>query len=490
MSDTATGLDTATLATALARWMPEQRWFAGKQRPIESVRPRLLGLIATAAEQMQIWVADVVYADAATESYQVPLRVGAGDTGDQARIGEVLDADGQPVTVYDAMWDRNLTQAWLIGLAEAADPPVDAPAIDFHLVTDVADIPLGELSRVLTGEQSNTSAVFGNRAILKVFRRLEIGENPDIEIHEALGRLGGSHIARLFGYVTADFSVGLGHVQQVTAEAQDDRVNLAMLQDYLSTATDGWELAKISVRDLMAEGDLHAEEAGGDFAAEAFRLGVATAQVHADLAEAFGRRQLDRSDMVARAGEMSARLDSALELVPQLVPVAEGLRACYAAFAAAEPITVQRVHGDLHLGQVLRSVQRWVLLDFEGEPVKSIAARRDMDSPLRDVAGMLRSFDYAANHQVIDSGLDNQRRYRAAEWADRNRSAFQTGYTHASGVDHTTDSVLSRAFEADKAVYEAVYEARNRPAWLGVPLASLGRLARPAPVPADREDLS
>jgi maltokinase len=107
----------------------------------------------------------------------------------------------------------------------------------------------------------------------------------------------------------------------------------------------------------------------------------------------------------------------------------------------------------------------------------SIESRRDFDSPLRDIAGMLRSFDYAAYHRVLEAGWDQQLRYRASEWADRNRSAFCVGYAAVSGADPSSHDVLLRAFEADKAVYETVYESRNRPAWLPIPLAALSRLA-------------
>jgi maltokinase len=174
---------------------------------------------------------------------------------------------------------------------------------------------------------------------------------------------------------------------------------------------------------------------------------------------------------------MLARLEEAIAVVPHLGEVAPRLRDAYEAFAVSEPLVVQRVHGDLHLGQVLRTEQGWVVLDFEGEPVRSIESRRARDSSLRDVAGMMRSFDYAANHQVIDSGSTPQTNYRAKEWSERNRDAFCSGYARASGSDPRDSAVLLRAFEADKAVYEAVYEARNRPAWLPVPLASLGRLS-------------
>src|SRR5207247_2827622 len=135
-------------------------------------------------------------------------------------------------------------------------------------------------------------------------RRLEPGINPDIEIHEALTELGARHIARLLGSLTAD--------------VDGEQFSLAMLQEYLTTATDGWELAKISVRDLMAEADLHADEAGGDFAGEAERLGEAVASVHADLATAFGTREAAAEQLRERALAMEGRLRKAIDVVPAL----------------------------------------------------------------------------------------------------------------------------------------------------------------------------
>ncbi len=446
----------------VAGWLPGQRWFAGKGRPVDEVTVTLIAVLAPGPPEVSIWTAQVRYADGATHSYQVPLVVRDEPVPhlEHVLLGSPT-VDDQPRWVYDALNDREVTHAWLEGIRDAAT----VGPLRFERVSAADELPIGQASLVLTAEQSNTSLVYGDKSILKVFRRLEPGLNPDIEIHRALTELGARHIARLQG--------------SMSAQIADQHVSLAMLTEFMTTATDGWELAKISVRDLMAEADLHAEEAGGDFAGEAERLGAATAEVHADLADAFGTDVLARDELRARAAAMHARLDAALAVVPQLGEVADGLRAAFDAFAAlSEPIGSQRIHGDFHLGQVLRTARRWIVLDFEGEPVASLELRRAFDSPLRDIAGMLRSFDYAARHQIIDSVPNSQLEYRANEWAQRNRDAFCSGYAEVAGHDPRDEAVLLRGFEADKAVYEAMYEARNRPSWLLIPLSSLSRLGR------------
>ena len=175
---------------------------------------------------------------------------------------------------------------------------------------------------------------------------------------------------------------------------------------------------------------------------------------------------------------MRGRLEKAAAEVPELAPYADALKATYDELASlTEPVPVQRIHGDFHLGQVMRTLNGWRLLDFEGEPAKPLSERRALDSPLRDVAGLLRSLDYAAQHQLADHAHDPQREYRAVEWARRNRAAFCAGYAKGSGSDPQESGPLLRAFETDKAVYEVVYEARNRPAWLRIPMTAIERLA-------------
>jgi maltokinase len=263
-----------------------------------------------------------------------------------------------------------------------------------------------------------------------------------------------------------------------TTDEEAATASLAMAQEYLHNATEGWEMAKTSVRDLYAEADLHADEVGGDFASEAFRLGAATAEVHQALAATLPTGELDRKELLELADGMRARLARAAEEVPALHAHAAALDAAFGDLAGLdEPVRVQRVHGDFHLGQVMRTLDGWKLLDFEGEPARPLEERRSLDSPLKDVAGMLRSFDYAARHLLADHPPDPQREYRAAEWAQRNRDAFCDGYAEASGSDPRRRTVLLRAFETDKAVYEVVYEARNRPRWLPIPMSAIARLA-------------
>jgi maltokinase len=456
-------LAASDLQPLVAQWLPAQRWFAGKGRRSPAITVRPLEILDAGPAEVSLWLARVAYDDGTAETYQLPLVVRADlmPNLEHVLLGSVR-IDGEPHWIYDALHDKDVTQAWLLGVRDEAT----LGPVRFARYVDADDVPVGQQSLVMTAEQSNTSLVYGDQAILKVFRRLEAGLNPDIEIHRALTGLGARHIARLLGSVTADID--------------GEPTSLAMLQEYLTTATDGWELAKTSVRDLMAEADLHADEAGGDFAAEAERLGIATAELHADLAEAFGTSALASEDLAARASAMHTRLDIAIAAIPPLADVEDSLRSAFDAFGASgsrpKPLVTQRIHGDLHLGQVLRTVHRFVVLDFEGEPSGALVARRAFDSPLRDVASMLRSFDYAARHQIVDSPGTAQLEYRADEWAQRNRRAFRTGYAEASGHDLDDDDAVIRGFEADKAVYEALYEARNRPSWLPIPLASLARI--------------
>ena len=447
-------------------WMPHQRWFGGKGREWADVSEDGF-FLDRANPVLSVHRVRVTYTDGVRETYLVPLswRDHPAEELESALVGAVAN-EGRETYAYDAMRDRDATAPWLIHLVNAST----VGPMHFH-PAGVAHIPEGMPGDIVTGEQSNTSLIYGQEAILKLFRRLEPGLNPDVEIHAALREANNQHIAPLLGHIEIDED-SAGDADPSTPPA-----TVAMLQAFVPNASDGWRLATASVRDLYAEGDLHADEVGGDFAADSERLGAATASVHADMAKVLPTEPAGEDWYATVARQMSERLDAALEVVPQLGEFADGLRAVYASVAdSREPVVRQRVHGDLHLGQVLRTATGWIVLDFEGEPARSLASRRELDSPLRDIAGMLRSFDYAARHMLVEQPDDPQRAYRAQEWAARNRAAFCTGYSDASGLDPCGDSPLLRAFEADKAVYECVYEARNRPHWLMIPLTSLSRL--------------
>jgi maltokinase len=446
-----------TFEEALTGWLPGQRWFAGKGAPIDRLAIVADTLLVEGDPSLRHLIVAVSQAGG-TDRYQLlaGLRTAIPDRLEHAVIGPAGDAQpGQAWVAYDALHDPPLTRRLLAAMAgqETIGP------LSFHAEPDAA-IDTGLDSLVLTAEQSNTSMIFGEEAILKVFRRPHPGPNPDLEVPRALHRAGSPHVAPPLGWM------------QITLD--DVPTVLAILSTYLRAATDGWLLAATSVRDLYASDAVSAAEAGGDFAAEGHRLGEATAEVHRALAEAFGTAELPASAHRDLAAQMRGRLDAAVAAVPQLAPHAGLLAEAFTELAGIdEPLPVQRIHGDYHLGQVIRTQAGWVLLDFEGEPVVPLAQRRARAPALRDVAGMLRSLDYAARHQ-LPGHADQERAHAAArDWVSRNQAAFCAGYAQAGGTDPGKHAVLLRALTLDKAVYEVMYEASHRPSWLSIPLESI-----------------
>ncbi|MEW2356181.1 phosphotransferase [Spirillospora sp. NPDC029432] len=495
------------LTTPLADWLPRQRWFAGKDRAIGEVSigtdtPLAGGDPAAGGASLRHLVVDVRQGDD-WDRYQLLVGERRGELPARLRHSEIGETpDG--THLYDAAHDPGLTRVLLEGIANGTE----AGPLRFHRA------PGAEIEPGLTGvpgsaEQSNTSLIFGDAYICKLFRRLCPGVNPDLEINLALTGIGCESIAAVRGWIEMDTGDG------------GEPVTLALLSDYLRTATDGWQLAITSVRDWLADpgpdghgrypgggpgsGDyldttgrpgavgiepgrdghpvLDAGAAGGDFAAEAERLGAATAAVHRDLAVAFGVTVAPADEVRGMARGMHRQLDEVSRTVPDLAEHADAIAAAFDALAEqATDLPLQRVHGDFHLGQVMRSDTGWVLLDFEGEPARTPQERRALAHPLRDVAGMLRSFEYAARFlpagdTTLSPEAEMGLELRARAWADRNRDAFCRGYAEAGGADPAANAVLIRALELDKAVYEIRYEARNRPSWLPVPLRSLARLA-------------
>ena len=492
----------AAVLGALADYIATARWFGGKGRQMSVTHVRRLAWLNAAtsagvleaptaqdepgspAEQrvesprVRIELATLEYDDGTTELYQLPLAYyrSPQERLEHALVGQWTDEDFGEAFVYDALHDRNATIWWLRAFeVEHHDTDLWFHRLEGH------ELDLDTRSTLFSGEQSNSSVAFGDDSLMKVFRKVTPGRNPDIEIHDALTRSHSEHVAALYGWLEAP------------AHGSDEPLQLAMLQQFLRTASDGWDLALASVRDLFAEADLHADEVGGDFAAEAHRLGVATAEVHDALAAEFPTATWGPAELSDLAEAMKRRLDEAAAVVPDLAERRDALRTAFdAVTSVTEPVVVQRIHADFHLGQTLRTVRGWMIVVFEGAPAKPLSERVRPDSAWRDVAGMLRSFDYAAHAVEADVEEGAQIAYRAAEWAERNRTAFLEGYVEASGRTPddglTADQrVLLRAYEVDKAVYEAVYEARNRPTWITIPLSAIARLTEPPADPSAQE---
>ncbi|MFJ8137604.1 maltokinase [Streptomyces sp. NPDC096013] len=433
----------ATLAGLLREWLPGQRWFAGKDRPVADldvlstteIFPGCLHVLVHASHPP---VPSSGGTPPPGDCYQLLLGVKEHVSPRLARafIGRVREGQLAGLVVYDALQDPRSAQL----LLERLRQPGRTGSLHFEADPSVS-VPAGLTPRLLDAEQSNSSLVYGDRFILKVFRRIQPGINPDLELPGALAAQGCKRVpAPVAWFRTADARAA----------------TLGVLQPFLPDASDGWALALRALAD------------GDEFTTEAYELGQATADVHLALAAAFPSDDHPLAENDRTAAAMTERLEAAAHSVPALRPFVPGLRTAFGALVGRDAgPAAQRIHGDLHLGQVLRAGRDWFVIDFEGEPSKPLAERRSAQSPVRDIAGMLRSFDYAAR----------QRRPWRPEWALRCREAFCAGYAARAGWDPRTKHALLRAYETDRAVYEVLYEARHRPDWLPVPMAAIKRLA-------------
>lgn len=436
------------LTELVGTWMRRQRWYSTK-----NVEPRLRLLASFDAEpaDAEVRIVTHFFCDDAPRTprvYQVPVVARPTRDGDEsALIGE---AAGR------YLYDGPTEEAYVASLVELMTGAARSEGRDAHAQGHT----LGEKvairsSRRLTGEQSNTSIVGelvdGRPALIKVFRVVQDGENPDVSTLAALTAGGSRRTPSLLGWLTGSWPMPDGG----TASGE-----LALMQDFVPGAEDGWELA------------VSAAERGEDFAERAYRLGAGTAELHRSMAQVLPTKPAAKEDVALALDGMFRRLTVTTTEVPEVEELRAGIAAVYEDAAAAPLPLLQRIHGDLHLGQVLYAPDRgWQFIDFEGEPLRPLAERAIPDATMRDVAGMLRSFDYVAGSLARrETPVD------AIAWAANARQAYLDGYASVAGSEVEDFHQLLEAFELDKAVYEIAYEARHRPAWIPIPLAAVQRL--------------
>ncbi|MDO5719439.1 MAG: hypothetical protein Q4P05_01755 [Actinomycetaceae bacterium] len=426
-------------------WLYSQRWFPGSVG--DSVRLvaniDLSSLSAPLDDNGDstdvlepVWISII---EVGETFIQVPLAF----TDVKPDFGVIAQVRG--AWLVDGCYSPAFLRAWVRRAHDSGSLyPVDPQRAD-----EVRDdlVRHAEHTRVLTGEQSNTSVVFDSQfaCVLKILRVVHCGIHPELEITTALGKAGWPHVAAPVAYLEEKISV---------PELSKTPVVLGIAGTLVREARDGFE--------LFVEIASRAE----DPSPLARELGQVTAGLHQQLAETLGvHERLNPAELRDR---LQVNLAASAAEVPQLrqTHLIERLETTIAGIGDLDelPATI-RIHGDYHLGQTLYGRDGWCVLDFEGEPLRPLAERRAPDLALRDVAGMLRSFDYAGAKAQVD-----------AWWVDHARNAFIAGYT-ADGGFGEVEQKLIQALEIEKAAYEAVYEYRLRPDWISIPLSALERLA-------------
>ncbi|HWC23765.1 MAG TPA: 1,4-alpha-glucan branching protein GlgB [Flexivirga sp.] len=453
-------------------WIGERRWYAGKGRTPEL---RMLGSYRFDDPAGEVGIEVNVVADdsgPAPVVYQIPMtyRDAPLAGAEAALVGEMAHSALGNRWVYDGCHDlvfvRALLRTMVTGGRQAElethdvntgavghrEPPITVRGSGFRH----AAVPRVRSSVVLSGEQSNTSIIVESDdeepLVIKIFRVIHPGDNPDVTLQAALSDVGSERVPQMVASLRGDWPAPDG-----TGRSQGD---LAFAQEFFPDVRDAWRVA------------LEAADDDRSFAASAYALGAATAEVHHQLAEAMPVEPSTPATVTRQLDAIRRRFAAATDAVPELGDRQSEFDSLVDAAKSADWPALQRIHGDLHLGQALDVPERgWVLLDFEGEPLRTLDERNKPDVPLRDIAGMLRSFDYAAGSiEHRDATADRR------DWAARARAAFLDGYAAQSGVDLAPYGRLIELFEVDKASYEVVYEVRNRPGWLDIPRSAILRL--------------
>jgi maltose alpha-D-glucosyltransferase/alpha-amylase len=484
----------------LLRFLGAQRWFGAKGRT--GLRARFRDTVAIFGSDVPAVIArvQVTAADDSTLDYQLPLTVGSAleRWGIHAnRLANVVGASEQGF-VADAVGDPAFRRRLLQAMRDAET--FTAGSLRWVVRRYAGELPaLGTDSRLLGGEQSNTSIAYADRAIVKLYRRLTPGPNPEAEIAQFLQAQNFPHVPTLLGDIRLE-------------EGNGEQTTLGVAQEFVASLGDGWSYVRGLLRDALRSAH---SSAAGSFAAlldDCRRLGEITGRLHGALShaggdEAFAPRAVGAEDLVEWGSALRQQVDGAVELLQAELTAGRP----DAAVAAAARVVVDRArsladrargfleaisgdagarirhHGDYHLGQVLRKANGdFAILDFEGEPARPLPERRRRHSPLRDVAGMLRSFSYAAALTAKEDprGEDDARvEATTFELGTPLRTAFLEGYFSAAPAapilpaDPSIRDGLLRVFEIEKAFYELVYEINNRPTWVSIPLCAIRALS-------------
>jgi len=454
---------------SLGRWLLERRWFGSKARDVANVHVLdIVELAEPAGDEpgLVLALAEARFPAGTHDVYQLVLATRPADQGWER--GVVADAGG--VTFYDAFEDPQAALRLAALLGEEARRENPHAVVIFRWAADSEPPPADADVRPVGAEQSNTSVVYGDAFILKAFRRLEAGDNPELEMLRFLSERRFPNIARLTGWY------------EYRGEPMD--ATLGVVQRFIPCARDGWEIA---LEDVAASPDTFPERM--------YHLGHVIGRMHTVL----GSDATDPAFAPEEPGDealslLTATIDEEIERVfvdlpqddPALAPIAgrgeeirDRLRLLSHVGTGGRLI---RHHGDLHLGQTLLAPgqgvrsESWIVLDFEGEPARALIDRRRKRSPLRDVAGMLRSFAYVASASELQNGIP-----APAGWEQQTRERFLNGYFEAIETSllppgrKAAETLLS-IFELEKAVYELRYELNNRPDWVGIPVVGILRL--------------
>jgi maltokinase len=454
--------------------LPEQRWFGGKGRELVSTGMVDAGIIEDGPPALVMAIVRVGYADGGEDLYHLPLLV--------EEDGSSRDAFDEPgrLRVIGELMAHGSSIKGDEGVFQFGGPSLDP-----------THPPGKDGVRVMGVEQSNTSLVLDERVIVKTFRKVAVGSNPDLELTRLLSTEGFMSVPAHMGDVTYE-----GHGE----DGEEIQIDLGVAQQFIGGATEGWAHALQRLGELydaIDEADANEdipfliEERAGDLLSDAEELGETTAELHVILAREqldpeLAPEAIDISDLVAWAASAKASLNALLvRELEDLGPLADGIESRLERVAdISEPGLKTRVHGDYHLGQVIRSTRGWLLLDFEGEPARSLEERRAKQSPVKDVAGMLRSFSYAASASLFERAAGDEEAMRrlqpwALGWEELSRAKFLHGYLTRSHEGNFLPSdrddllALLDFFEIDKALYELGYELSHRPDWVNIPLRGI-----------------